>query len=82
MKNLSRQLPSNAQPNTDADLRLLEEVDFKWLMAGQGWWINAERLHSDQSYAAQCLALARDCELAPLRHCAAMLQSQSAPSCA
>ena len=82
MKNLSRQLPSYAQPNTDADLRLLEEVDFKWLMAGQGWWINAERLHSDQSYAAQCLALARDCELAPLRHCAALLQRQSAPSCA
>ena len=24
---------------------LLTEVDFKWLMAGQGWWIDLRRLN-------------------------------------
>ena len=55
---------------------LLTEVDFKWLMAGQGWWINLQRLHCDPSYAAGILrsALASPCEA--LRECAALLQAR------
>ena len=29
-------------------------VDFKWLMAGVGWWVNLSRLQCDQSYADEC----------------------------
>ena len=55
---------------------LLTEVDFKWLMAGQGWWINLQRLHCDPSYAAGILhsALTSPCDA--LRECAALLQAR------
>ena len=62
--------------SADAQVLLLTEVDFKWLMAGQGWWINLQRLHCDPSYAAGILhsALASPC--AAVRECAALLQAQ------
>ena len=33
---------------------LLDLVSFKWLMAGQGWWINLSRLRQDRAYARLC----------------------------
>ena len=44
---------------------LLKLVDFKWLMAGVGWWVNLSRLQSDSAYIDECLqrALRSDCEL-------------------
>ena len=65
-----------AQRNFDARALLLTEVDFKWLMAGQGWWINTDRFHFEPSYAAGILhsALASPCDA--LRACAATLQAQ------
>ena len=30
-------------------------VDFKWLMAGVGWWVNLSRLQCDKAYADECL---------------------------
>ena len=30
-------------------------VDFKWLMAGVGWWVNVQRLQRDRAYADECL---------------------------
>jgi len=30
-------------------------VDFKWLMAGVGWWVNLTRLQRDKAYADECL---------------------------
>ena len=29
-------------------------VDFKWLMAGLGWWVDVPRLRRDALYADQC----------------------------
>ena len=54
----------------DAFLNL---VDFKWLMAGVGWWVNLSRLQSDGAYIDECLqrALQSDSEL--LRQCSVKL---------
>lgn len=61
---------------TDARLVLLEEVDFKWLMAGQGWWIDTCRLHTDTGYANHLLHLVEQTPSAALRTCAAHLQAR------
>ncbi|MDP2366962.1 hypothetical protein [Rhodoferax sp.] len=61
---------------TDGRGLLLTEVDFKWLMAGQGWWINTKRLHSDAAYAAGLVGLALASPCAALRECAALLRAQ------
>lgn len=62
--------------SADARGRLLTEVDFKWLMAGQGWWINTGRFHSDAAYAAALLRLALASGCAALRECATVLSAQ------
>jgi hypothetical protein len=61
---------------TDERLVLLEEVDFKWLMAGQGWWIDTWRLHTDPGYASHLLQLVEQTPSAALRTCAAHLQTR------
>ena len=66
----------DAAPSGDEEILLLEEVDFKWLMAGQGWWIDTTRLHSDPSYAARFLRLAKGSPSLALRQCATLLQVQ------
>ena len=38
-------------------LHLVEIIDFKWLMAGDGHRVHVERLQADRAYAGQCLAL-------------------------
>ena len=52
---------------------LIDLVDFKWLMAGEGHVVHLERLQSDHGYALQCLqrGLATRCE--PLRFSAERL---------
>ena len=65
-----------ATPGADARISLLTDVDFKWLMAGQGWWIDTTRLHCDASYAAGLLRLALASPSFALRECAAALQAQ------
>lgn len=64
-------------PSVDDDVLLLEEVDFKWLMAGLGWWVNAERLHTDAGYAAHLLALAQASGSGVVCDCAAQLWAQA-----
>ncbi len=64
---------------TDERLVLLEEVDFKWLMAGQGWWIDTGRLHSDAGYASHLLQLVAQSPSTALRTCAAHLQARLQP---
>ena len=46
-------------PGFDADGRglLLEEVNFKWLLAGLGWWIDMSRFHSE-AYGQRLLVIA------------------------
>ncbi len=45
---------STAAPHA---LRLVDIVDFKWLMAGDGHRVHVERLQADPDYAGHCLAL-------------------------
>ena len=49
----------------DGNNTFLNLVDFKWLMAGAGWWVNLSRLQRDRAYADECLqrALKSDSEL-------------------
>ena len=69
-------LTQEAAHGSDEHAALLAEVDFKWLMAGQGWWINPSRFHSDPSYATGFLRLAMTSPSFTLRDCAASLQAQ------
>ena len=58
---MSSALPAHQVPHPLANgAELLDYVDFKWLMAGEGHWIDLDRLHRDRAYACGCLALARD----------------------
>ena len=62
--------------HADEQVLLLAEVDFKWLMAGLGWWIDTARFHRDPAYAAGLLGLAMASPSFTLRDCAASLQAQ------
>ena len=68
------------ETGTQADTcsSLLAEVDFKWLMAGQGLRIDLPRFRSDSVYAAGLIALALDSDSFVLRACATLLQAQPA----
>lgn len=63
----------NARINTSAlgesDATMLTAVDFKWLMAGQGCWVDTARLHQDSSYAHACFQQAQILRCAPLTQC-------------
>lgn len=65
--------PSHGKESCES---ILSEVDFKWLMAGQGWWIDTTRFHSDAAYAAHFLTCALDSSSIVLRECAAALQAE------
>jgi len=83
MPRLASSPPDPASPwGPDVDDRavLLAEVDFKWLMAGQGLWIDSQRLHADPSYCAGLLMLALESRCAAVRECAAFLQTLTASS--
>lgn len=54
---------------------LLIEVDFKWLMAGQGNWVDPVRLRADPLYAEHCLQTAIHSPCDALRRCAHHLQT-------
>lgn len=43
----------NAQ-TLQQDCTFLDLVDFKWLMAGVGWWVDLSRLPRDLAYAGEC----------------------------
>ncbi len=70
--------PRTSQPAdlVDARISLLTEVAFKWLMAGQGWWIDTTRMYGDPSYAAGFLRLAMASQSVALRECATRLKAQ------
>ena len=58
---------------------LLLEVDFKWLMAGQGCWIDPDRLHQEPGYALDCVRTAINSPCDALRRCAHALQAVLLP---
>ena len=70
---------TRAITGSDARDSLLTEVEFKWLMAGHGWWIDMARFRRDPAYATDLLRLALASESAALRDCAVMLQARAGP---
>ena len=58
----------------DESMALLMWVDFKWLMAGQGWWVDTFKFHHDPLYADGFIRLAMASPSFALRDCAACLQ--------
>ena len=41
--------------NSDRSGAFVDLVDFKWLMAGMGWWVSLTRLQCDGAYVDECL---------------------------
>jgi hypothetical protein len=62
---------------TAARDEMLLLVDFKWLMAGLGWWIDLNRWRRDPGYARDCIARGCRSSLAPLRRCARQLLARA-----
>ena len=54
-------------------LSLVEIVDFKWLMAGDGRRVHVERLQTDPAYAGECLQQGACSQIPALRECAGKL---------
>jgi hypothetical protein len=73
---VQRPAPAECKYSPDARVSLLAEVDFKWLMAGQGWWIDTARLRGDPSYSGDLIREALASQSFALRECAAWLQAQ------
>lgn len=59
--------------SVDDGHQIVHLVDFKWLMAGLGWWVDLNRLQRDAAYATECYALAATSSCEPLRRSAATL---------
>ena len=64
------------EDNLDPCACLLARVDLKWLLAGQGWWIDPHRFESDGAYTVEVLRFALASQSLALRACAASLQTQ------
>lgn len=54
-------------------LSLVEIIDFKWLMAGDGHRVHVERLQGDPAYACACLQQGATSTIPALRECARRL---------
>jgi len=52
---------------------LVDIIDFKWLMAGDGHRVHVEHLQADRDYACACLVLASGSRVKALRDTAARL---------
>jgi hypothetical protein len=48
-------------------LDLVEIIDFKWLMAGDGHHVHVEHLQTDREYARRCLTVAASSRIGTLR---------------
>jgi hypothetical protein len=63
--------------STDTDsVTLVEIIELKWLLAGQGVHLHVERLQSDPGYARQTLDRAAASPSAALRETAARLRQR------
>jgi hypothetical protein len=64
----------NAAPTSDLHApSLVEIIDFKWLMAGDGHRVHVEQLQCDREYACRCLVLASASRIQALRDTAGRL---------
>lgn len=64
------------ESDPDACALLLARVDLKWLMAGQGWWIDPHRFEHEASYADSVLRFALESQSPALRACAVSIQTR------
>ena len=64
---------SSSPSTTPVCPELIEFVDFKWLMAGEGHRIDLDRLRTEPAYTRSCLALAGGSTSATLRQAGARL---------
>jgi hypothetical protein len=66
-------LAAKSRPAPAAPPALVEFVDFKWLMAGEGHLIDLDRLQGEPAYARGCMSLARGSTSATLQRVAERL---------
>jgi hypothetical protein len=59
-------------------LRLVDIVELKWLLAGEGVHVHVEKLQSDPGYACECLLTAERSGNATVRQVAAKLRARMA----
>jgi hypothetical protein len=57
-------------------LDLVDIVELKWLLAGEGLHVHVERLQSDPGYARECLCAAERSDNAALRRVASKLRAR------
>ncbi|MDP1532038.1 MAG: hypothetical protein Q8N44_09535 [Rubrivivax sp.] len=57
-------------------LQLVEIIDLKWLLAGEGHRVHVERLQTEPDYARECLALAAASASEAVRAAALRLQAR------
>lgn len=67
----------NVHSTRDLDaVTLIEIVDLKWLLAGEGFHLHVERLQNDTGYAQQVLKRASESKNAALRAVAERLRQR------
>lgn len=62
-----------SEPDSQA---LVEIIELKWLLAGEGFHVHVERLQTDRDYARQALHRAQESPNAALRETAARLRNK------
>lgn len=72
-----RPLPLNPNGAIESDAQaLVEIIELKWLLAGEGFHVHVERLQSDRDYARQVLHHAASSPNPALRETASRLRSK------
>jgi len=67
----------NASSLTEQDaLRLVDIVELKWMLAGEGLHLHVEKLQSDPGYARECLLAAERSDNATVRQVAIKLRAR------
>jgi hypothetical protein len=57
-------------------LSLVDIVELKWMLAGEGLHVHVEKLQTDPGYASECLRAAESSENATLRQVASKLRAR------
>ena len=57
-------------------LSLVDIVELKWMLAGEGLHVHVEKLQSDPAYARECLRAAERSENATVRQVASKLRAR------
>jgi len=65
-----------SSPTEEGALRLVDIVELKWMLAGEGLHVHVERLQSDPRYARECLLAAERSDNATVRQVASKLRAR------